>query len=96
MCRLMQMYLAYTLLVFDGYSFGHNPRSSGYIISYVLLIYVWTGHKKKVEIDEEMLTEVISVDTMKTQMEKTIQLLKDDYIKNLSLRSTTGMFISKE
>lgn len=48
------------------------------------------GHKKKVEVDEEMLAEVIKVDIMKTQMEKTIQQLKDDYIKNLSLRSTAG------
>lgn len=48
------------------------------------------GHKKKVEVDEEMLAEVIKVDTMKTQMEKSIQQLKDDYVKNLSLRSAAG------
>lgn len=67
------------------------------ILSHICITYLClTGHKKKVEIDEEMLAEVINVDTMKTQMEKIIQHLKDDYIKHLSLRSTTGMFISKE
>ena len=43
-----------------------------------------------------MLAEVINVDTMKTQMEKNIQHLKDEYTKNLSIRSTAGMFTFKD
>lgn len=46
--------------------------------------------KKKVEINDEQLAEVIKVDTMKTQMQKAVDRMKEDYVKNLSLRSTTG------
>jgi ribosome recycling factor len=47
--------------------------------------------KKKVEINDEQLAEVIKVDTMKTQMQKAVDRMKEDYVKNLSLRSTTGI-----
>lgn len=44
----------------------------------------------KVFINEEQLASVINVDNLKTQMEKCMTLMKDDFMKNLSLRSTTG------
>ncbi|KAJ9596898.1 hypothetical protein L9F63_012079, partial [Diploptera punctata] len=46
--------------------------------------------KKKVEISDEKLAEVIKVENMRTQMQKAVDRMKEEYIKNLSLRSTTG------
>ncbi|XP_074028106.1 mitochondrial ribosome recycling factor 1 isoform X2 [Leptinotarsa decemlineata] len=46
--------------------------------------------KGKVEVNETQLSEVINVSSMKSQMQNVIEHLKDDFIKNLSLRSTTG------
>ncbi|XP_049828420.1 ribosome-recycling factor, mitochondrial [Schistocerca gregaria] len=46
--------------------------------------------KKKIEINETMLGEIVDVESMKAQMKKAVDTLKDEYIKNLSLRSTTG------
>lgn len=46
--------------------------------------------KKKVEISDEQLAEVIKIDAMRTQMQKAVDRLKEEYVKNLSLRSTTG------
>ncbi|XP_054276961.1 ribosome-recycling factor, mitochondrial isoform X2 [Macrosteles quadrilineatus] len=48
------------------------------------------GQKKKIDINEEMVSEVINNDTMKTQMQNAVEKLKEEYVKNLSLRSTTG------
>uniref|UniRef100_A0A1B6H234 Uncharacterized protein n=1 Tax=Cuerna arida TaxID=1464854 RepID=A0A1B6H234_9HEMI len=47
------------------------------------------GHKKKVQINEEVLAEVINVAAMHEQMQGAIEKLKNDFIKNLSLRSTS-------
>lgn len=44
----------------------------------------------KVFINEEQLGSVINVDNLKTQMEKCMVIMKDEFMKNLSLRSTTG------
>lgn len=44
----------------------------------------------KVEINENLLREVINYDNLNAQMEKAIQQMKEDFIKHLSLRSTTG------
>lgn len=44
----------------------------------------------KVEVNEEQLGSVINVEKLKTQMEKTLGTMKDEFVKNLSLRSTTG------
>lgn len=46
--------------------------------------------KGKVEINENQLREFINVDQLNTQMQKHIQGLKEDFVKNLSLRSTSG------
>lgn len=43
-------------------------------------------------INETLLAEVINVEAFKKNMEHTIELMKDDFTKNLSLRSTTGTF----
>ncbi|XP_046664176.1 ribosome-recycling factor, mitochondrial-like isoform X1 [Homalodisca vitripennis] len=48
------------------------------------------GHKKKVQINEELLAEVINVSAMQEQMLGAIEKLKNDFVKNLSLRSTSG------
>lgn len=47
---------------------------------------------KKVDINLDQLKDVIDVSQYETQMKKSITILKDEYIKNLSLRSTTGKF----
>ncbi|XP_058462734.1 ribosome-recycling factor, mitochondrial [Malaya genurostris] len=44
----------------------------------------------KVHINEEQLAEVINLSVLRAQMEKGISTMKEDYIKNLSLRSATG------
>nr|CAD7256397.1 unnamed protein product [Timema shepardi] len=53
------------------------------------------GTKKKVEINEQQLSEVIKVDTLKGQMQRAVDHMKEEYVKNLSLRSTTGMLTTK-
>lgn len=37
-----------------------------------------------------MLAEIVNVETIKIQMQKAIDHLKEDFIKHVSLRSTTG------
>lgn len=44
----------------------------------------------KVEINEFQLREIINYDALNLQMQKAVQQMKDDFIKHLSLRSTTG------
>ncbi|XP_058832310.1 ribosome-recycling factor, mitochondrial [Topomyia yanbarensis] len=48
------------------------------------------GAPVKVHINEDQLSEVINLRALRTQMEKGINTMKEDYIKNLSLRSATG------
>lgn len=48
--------------------------------------------KKKVSIDEKLLAEHIKYNVMKSEMEKCVVSLKNNYIKNLSLRSSTGIY----
>ncbi|XP_055534443.1 ribosome-recycling factor, mitochondrial [Wyeomyia smithii] len=48
------------------------------------------GPAAKVHINEEQLAEVINVNALRTVMEKSISTMKEEYIKNLSLRSATG------
>ncbi|XP_055914221.1 ribosome-recycling factor, mitochondrial [Eupeodes corollae] len=44
----------------------------------------------KVEINENLLRETVNLDNLNAQMNKTIDQMKDDFVKQLSLRSTTG------
>lgn len=44
----------------------------------------------KVHINEDQLAEVIDIGSLRGHMEKTLETMKEDYIKNLSLRSATG------
>ncbi|KAG5878588.1 hypothetical protein JTB14_008962 [Gonioctena quinquepunctata] len=46
--------------------------------------------KAKVEVNETQISEVLNIDSMKSQMQRVLEQLKDDFVKNLSLRSTTG------
>ncbi|XP_053687459.1 ribosome-recycling factor, mitochondrial [Sabethes cyaneus] len=48
------------------------------------------GPTAKVHINEEQLAEVINVNALRTLMDKTVSSMKEEYIKNLSLRSATG------
>ncbi|XP_030372899.1 ribosome-recycling factor, mitochondrial [Scaptodrosophila lebanonensis] len=48
------------------------------------------GKPAKVEINEQQLREIINLDSLNTQMQKSVQQMKDDFIKHLSLRSTSG------
>lgn len=48
------------------------------------------GTAPKVHISEEQLTEIINLSALRVQMEKSLDTMKEDYIKNLSLRSATG------
>lgn len=44
----------------------------------------------KVFINEEQLASVVNVDNLKSQMERCMVIMKEEFAKNLSLRSTTG------
>ncbi|XP_053952711.1 ribosome-recycling factor, mitochondrial [Anastrepha ludens] len=44
----------------------------------------------KIEINETQLREVINFDAVNGQMQKAVQQMKEDFIKHLSLRSTSG------
>ncbi|XP_035791572.1 ribosome-recycling factor, mitochondrial-like [Anopheles albimanus] len=44
----------------------------------------------KVAINDEQLGSLIDLPGLRTQMEKSLAVMREDYIKNLSLRSTTG------
>ncbi|KAF5287662.1 hypothetical protein FQR65_LT12191 [Abscondita terminalis] len=52
--------------------------------------------KGKVEVNESQLSELINVDNLKTQMEKAVNLLKDEYVKHVSLRSASGALESMQ
>lgn len=55
----------------------------------VFICFFFVG-KKKVEINETQLREVFDVDKLKLQLRKCIDDLKYEYVKKLSLRSTSG------
>lgn len=44
----------------------------------------------KVEVNSEFLSNFVNYETLQTQMQKTLDHMKEEYVKNLSLRSTTG------
>ncbi|KAL1518292.1 hypothetical protein ABEB36_001934 [Hypothenemus hampei] len=46
--------------------------------------------KAKVVVNESEIAELINVDSLKDQMKKVLTQMEDDYVKHLSLRSTTG------
>lgn len=46
--------------------------------------------KGKVEINESQMKEFVDLDQLNNQMQKHLQGLKDEFVKNLSLRSTSG------
>ncbi|KAJ8948320.1 hypothetical protein NQ318_019304 [Aromia moschata] len=46
--------------------------------------------KSKVQINESQISQVVNVETVRIQMQKTVDHLKDEFVKHLSLRSTTG------
>lgn len=48
--------------------------------------------KKNVTVDESSLGELIDLEKLKNQMQKNVEIMKEEYVKNLSLRSTTGSF----
>ncbi|CAG9763269.1 unnamed protein product [Ceutorhynchus assimilis] len=48
------------------------------------------GKAAKVVINETEISELVKVETLKTQLQKAVAHMEEDFIKNLSLRSTTG------
>ncbi|XP_045499636.1 ribosome-recycling factor, mitochondrial [Colias croceus] len=48
------------------------------------------GKGAKVEINPAMMAELVDVDKLKNRCQAAIEKMKDDFAKNLSLRSTTG------
>ncbi|XP_063215513.1 ribosome-recycling factor, mitochondrial [Bacillus rossius redtenbacheri] len=46
--------------------------------------------KKKVVINFNQLAEVVEVDAVKKDLQRVVDVMKIEYVKNLSLRSTTG------
>ncbi|XP_071443798.1 ribosome-recycling factor, mitochondrial [Hetaerina americana] len=48
--------------------------------------------KKNVAVNETALSELINLESLKNQMHKSVETMKEEYVKNLSLRSTTGSF----
>jgi ribosome recycling factor len=44
----------------------------------------------KVEINEDQLKEVVNVEQLNHQMQKSLNLMKEEFVKQLSVRSTTG------
>lgn len=58
----------------------------------MLFLQFFSG-KAKVVVNETLLSEVINIESVKNQMQKMVDQLKDDFIKHVSLRSTTGMML---
>lgn len=48
------------------------------------------GKPSKVEVNEEQLSSVVNLEKLKGQMDKSLETLKEEFVKNLSLRSSTG------
>nr|CAD7423280.1 unnamed protein product [Timema monikensis] len=67
-----------------------SPTKSDILRLHFLTCKQGRSTKKKVEINEQQLSEVIKVDTLKGQMQRAVDHMKEEYVKNLSLRSTTG------
>lgn len=44
----------------------------------------------KIEINEHLLSSVIDLDLLNNQYQKSLDVMREEFIKNLSLRSTTG------
>ena len=44
----------------------------------------------KVEIHDDQIGQVVNVEQLRAQMQKTLDIMQDEYVKNLSVRSTTG------
>lgn len=46
--------------------------------------------KTKVTVNESQIAELVNIDTLRGSMEKIVIQMEEDFVKNLSLRSTTG------
>lgn len=53
----------------------------------------FTG-KAKVVVNETILAELIHVETLKNLMQKAVEQLKEDLIRHVSLRSSTGAVLN--
>lgn len=42
------------------------------------------------QINENQLSELVNLDTLRTHFQRPIEILKEEFIKNLSLRTTIG------
>lgn len=85
-----------------GYAKGKNIKKEkgNYLMSSnerctYLKIYCFVLGKSKIKINESELLGYVNVDSLKNQMEKALDVLKEDFTKQLSLRSTAGNFLKK-
>ncbi|KRT84809.1 hypothetical protein AMK59_2642, partial [Oryctes borbonicus] len=46
--------------------------------------------KSKVQINENQLSELVNVETLRTQFQRPIETLKEEFVKNLSIRTVVG------
>lgn len=62
------------------------------IFKYLFIYIFHVLGQKKISVDENFLAEHFKFNSMKSEMEKAVVALKNNYIKNLSLRSSTGIY----
>jgi hypothetical protein len=70
--------------------FTYYPIDFNFLFLSLYFIWHFFLGQKKVTIDENLLAKHLNYNVMKTEMEKAVVSLKNSYIKNLSLRSSTG------
>ena len=55
-----------------------------------LLLYFFSGKQTKIHLSDEEMSEVIDVEQLREKYADSIERLKEDYIKNLTLRTASG------
>lgn len=61
------------------------------ILQIIFISTIFSTGKGKVVINENLLSEIVNVESIKNQMQNAVEQLKEDFIKHVSLRSTTGI-----
>lgn len=85
-----------TAIFTRNYAKGKDKKKEkGYSTLFVqkLLQFRFSG-KGKVQVNEQQIGELLNIETLKNQMSKSVDILKDEFVRHLSLRSTTGAFES--
>lgn len=98
MNSLRSLYRLNTINFTRQYIFNNSLKFKGIqlISPYNIRQYAKGKDKKKdkknikVEINEHLLSAAIDLDALNNQYQKSIDVMREEFIKNLSLRSTTG------